>query len=117
MEATIDTVNLAKSFINICNAAMVQYIDNPVYLGIENYLTQQLEGKTIALRIVSDDNTLLVSFETRFVNGQFTPLVMGSENADKSLQLKCKTMEEVVDNADKYLKHPEKLNFTWLRTG
>ena len=114
MNTDITTLNLAKSFLNVCNAALNKYNEKPTHILTEKILMQKINDSHITITVV-DSGEIIGFFNTRFLNGQFTPLMKGKTHSDKTFTLPREFMQDVVEHPNEYVAHPEKLNLTWIR--
>lgn len=105
---------LAKHYINICNTAFVAHRDEFPYRQIIALMNRLYSGDTITMRIVDDRGEPESCVTTRFIDGQFTPVQEGSLDADAEFTLERPFLEDVVEHADDYIRHPRKLDFSWM---
>lgn len=104
---------LATHYLNICNTALTQRKDELPYNAIIALLTKAFPHETIHLR-VTDQRGAEEHFTTRFIDGEFTPLQNGQQSAQKTLTLERDYLEQVVQDADALIAHPEKLDWSWI---
>ncbi len=115
MNETLSTINLVKHYFNICNTALVRHRNDLVFRPVVAVLNRLASGETIGLTVVDVSDAPAGFFATRFFDGQFTPVMEGTpDELDARFILRRDFLEEVVRNADDYIRHPEKLDWSWL---
>lgn len=105
---------LAKHYVNICNTALVQHRDEFPYRQIIALMNRIYSGETITIRIDNARSEPEQYVTTRFIDGQFTPIEEGKRASDAEFVLSRAYLEDVVENADHYIRHPRKLDFSWM---
>ena len=118
MDEQISTLNLVRRYFNICNIALVRRRNNPIYMAIQTLINKLDNGKVISLKVVDipkDPGVMPGYYTTRYVDNQFTPVIEGEHDPDTRFTLHKSFLEDVNDNADYYIEHPEKLDWSWLR--
>lgn len=116
-EERLTTLDLVKHYINICNTALATRNANPVVTLVESLVEKAVSGEVINLTVVDDADVPAGYYTTRFVDGRFTPVEEGQAKADASFTLSRAFLEEVVENSDHYIAHPERLDWSWLTPG
>jgi hypothetical protein len=94
----LTTLNLVKYYVNICNAALSRYKQSPAFIDLRKrfgFIT------TITLIVMDERGVSTGFYTTRFVDDEFMTLRTGFLN-------------NVMNHADEYIKHPEKLDWSWL---
>jgi hypothetical protein len=114
MTASLETTNLVKRYFNICNAAILQKENSLIYNFIINLAKPLASGDNITLKVVDEQEVLLGNYTTYFKEGQFAPVREGIHEPDAQFTLKKSFLEQVSENADEYIAHPEKLDWSWL---
>jgi hypothetical protein len=108
----LTTLNLVKYYVNICNAALSRYKQSPAFIDLRKrfgFIT------TITLIVMDERGVSTGFYTTRFVDDEFTPVVEGAQpDADASMTLRTGFLNNVMNHADEYIKHPEKLDWSWL---
>src|SRR5512140_2072776 len=117
MDARLKVDDLAKYYFNICNTALSRRRNEFPYNLIIPLLEHFFSGKEVRLRILDDGGTPLDCVNTAFVNGQFTPVSPCLQHPDARFSLKRSYLQEVVDHADDYIRHPERLDWSWITGG
>ena len=113
-----NTFNLVAQYFNICNKALAQRKKNPFYAVIQTLVNQFHNGEVIAVKVVDMPKQPGVPagyYTTRYIDGQFTAVCESEHNPDTHFTLRMSFLEDVVEHADDYIKHPEKLDWSWLR--
>lgn len=114
MTAKLETTNLVKHYINICNTALAANRNGPVYGSLLALVNEFASGDAITLKVVDECGESLY-FTTRFIDGEFTPIREGEHDTDARFVLERSFLDSVVRNSDVYVKNPEKLDWSWLR--
>jgi hypothetical protein len=114
LPVTLSTKNLVKYYFNICNTALVEHRDNPLFKAAVSLADKFAGGDNISLQVVNDAGESLGHFTTYFKDGQFGPTTEGVHEPDKAFIVKQAFLQEVVDNGDEYIKRPSKLDWSWL---
>lgn len=111
----LETTNLVKHYFNICNTALASHKDSPIYGLLLVVMNQLTSGKVIEVKVVngrSDDGEYFI---TRFIDGEFTPVMEGKGDSDTRLVVESAFLEKVFRNSDDYVDNPEKLDWSWVR--
>lgn len=114
MNEKLTTTNLVKHYFNICNAALLEKEDSLIYKIVIDIANQFASGDNITLKVVDERDAILGNYSTYFKNGQFAPILEGIHEPDAQFTLSDKFLEQVLENADEYRTHPEKLDWSWL---
>ena len=113
-----NTFNLVGQYFNICNKALAQRKKNPFYAIIQTLVNQFHSGEIIAVKVVDIPKQPAIQpgyYTTRYIDGQFTAVCESEHTSDTHLTLRMLFLEDVVEHADDYIQHPEKLDWSWLR--
>ena len=111
MNEHTNTFNLVDQYFNICNKALAQRKKNPFYAFIQTLINQFHSGETIAVKVVDIPKQPGVPagyYTTRYIDGQFTDVCESEHIPDTDFTLRMSFLENVVEHADDYIKHPEK---------
>ncbi len=114
MDTPLSAMDLAKHYFNICNAALALRGREFPYNLIIPLMNRFFSGQDVSLRVVDDDGTPLAYVTAGFVEGQFTPVRPGVHSPDARFSLRRDYLEQVVEHADDYIRHPERLDWDWL---
>jgi hypothetical protein len=117
MDKRLRADDLAKYYFNVCNTALAQRQRDFPYSLIIPLLNHFFSGRDVNLCIVDDDDVPLEMVTTSFVNGQFTPIRPGLRTSDGRFTLKRSYLQRVADHADEYIRHPERLDWSWIIGG
>lgn len=117
MAESLTTLDLVKWYFNICNTALATRDANPVVEAVESLVARAVSGQVITLKVVDDSQAPAGYYTTRFIDGRFTPVEEGEENPDSRFTLSRSFLQEVVDNSDRYVEHPDRLDWSWLTPG
>ena len=114
MAERLKALTLAKHYINICNTALAQHREQFPYKQIITLLDRLYSGETLTFRIEDEDGREEAIVTTGFIDGQFTPIREGEHNPDAHFILHRSYLEEVLEHAEEYTRHPAKLDLSWL---
>jgi hypothetical protein len=114
MTTDLETTNLVKHYFNICNTALSNHRESPVYGSLLALINQFASGSSVLVKVVEDDSTKSRFFTTRFIDGEFTPVMEGKTEADARFDVECSFLEAVMKNSDEYVDNPKKLDWSWL---
>ena len=117
MTTELETTNLVKHYFNICNTALSNHREGPVYGSLLTLINQFASGSTVLVKVVDNDSPKDRYFTTRFIDGEFTPVVEGEDEADARFEVECSFLEKVMKNSDTFVDNPSKLDWSWLRRG
>ncbi len=118
MNEHTNTCNLVDQYFNICNKALAQRRKKPFYAFLQTLTNLFHSGEVITVKVVDIPKQPGVPagyYTTRYVDGQFTEVCESGHISDAHFTLRMSFLEEVVEHADDYIKHPEKLDWSWLR--
>ena len=118
MDELICTINLVRQYFNTCNIALARRRENPFYAAIQFLINKLDNGKVITLKVVDfpkEPGVPAGYYTTQYIHGQFTSVSEGEHNPDIRFTLRKSFLEDVVNNADDYIEHPEKLDWSWLQ--
>ena len=113
--APLSPLNLVKLYFNICNAALVQNRERPVYGSLIRLIDQFVAGRTISVSVESAGEVQAGPYTVKFGNGEFSPVRKGEHEPDLTVVLRREFLEGVVEHADEYIAHPERLEWAWLQ--
>lgn len=114
MAEHMDPVNLATHYFNIANTALAERGREHPYSDIIALMNRLSSGQTISLRITDEKGEPIEHVTTGFVDGQFTPIRAGIHHPDAKFTLSRDFLEHVVAHSDEYVRHPERLDWSWL---
>ena len=112
------TINLVRRYFIICNIALAQRRGNNVYAEIQRLINQFKNGIFITLKVVDIPKITGVPegyYTIQYIDGHFTPATESEHHSGARFTLRQSFFEDVVDNADDYIVHPEKLDWGWLQ--
>ena len=115
MTTRLETTNLVKHYFNICNTALASHKDSPIYGLLLALMNQLVSGKEIEVKVVNDRSGDGEYFTTRFIDGEFTPVMEGKGDSDARLVVESAFLEKVFRNSDEYVDSPGKLDWSWVR--
>lgn len=114
MAQSLTTENLVKHYFNICNTALLEHKDSLLFKAAMALMERFAAGDNISMKVISDSGKTLGYFTTYFKDGQFAPITEGVHEPDKALTVSDSFLQEVVENRDDYILHPQKLDWSWL---
>lgn len=115
MSDNLSTHNLVKHYINICNTAFTRHKDELIFGSALAVLNKYASGEVITLQVVDAADKPLGYYTTRFIDGEFTPVMEGDQgNSGACFDLRRSYLEHVFRNADDYIDNPEKFDWRWL---
>ena len=117
MASELETTNLVKHYFNICNTALSNHRESPVYGSLLALVNQFASGSTVLVKVVDGDSMNGRFYTTRFIDGEFTPVMEGERKADARFEVKCTFLETVMTNSEEFVDNPGKLDWSWLRRG
>lgn len=114
MAIDLGTTNLVKHYFNICNTALLQQENKLIYKVAIEIVNRVASGENITVDVVAEDGAPLGRYTTYFKDGQFGPIREGEHEPDAHFRLSRPFLAQVLENADTYIRHPEKLDWSWL---
>lgn len=116
MNENLSTHNLVKHYINICNTAFTRHKDELIFGSVLAVLNKYAAGEVITLQVVDAEDKTLGYYTTRFIDGEFTPVMEGKQdNSDVCFDIRRSYLKEVFKNADDYIENPERFDWRWLQ--
>ena len=112
------TLNLVRRYFNICNIALARRRENIIGATIQTIVNHFESGKVITLKVVDTPKEPGVPegyYTTQYIDGHFTPATESEHHPGARFTLRQSFLEDVIDNADDYIAHPEKLDWSWLQ--
>lgn len=118
MNQDFETLNLVKTYFNICNAALVKGRGSPFIGSVGSLFTRLVSPAVVILEVADDDRQPPAAFRTEFVDGQFKPVREAcAGDAGATFLLSRHFLQRVSENAEFYIANPEKLDWGWLKQG
>src|ERR1051326_1409402 len=112
----IDELTLLTDYLNVCNAASEAHRDvfpyKPMIAAYDKIFDRQV-GVDI---YDSDPDNVVSSITIRLANGKFEPVPEDEAHPSFHLKLKRQYIEDVVAHPDEYIRHPEKLDWDWIKS-
>lgn len=115
MTDELNDLDLVKWYFNVCNTALATPNANPVVSLVESLVVKATPNRTITLELVDDEERPLGYYTTRFVDGQFGPVEEGEHAPETRFTLRRSFLRSVVEDSEGYIKHPERLDWSWIR--
>lgn len=119
MNKQLYTIDLVRQYFNICNQVLAQRRENPFYATIQTVINWFHSGDVITLKVVDIPKEPGIPsgyYTTQYIDGHFTLVEEGEQDPDSCFTLRKSFLEDVVNNADDYIEHPEKLDWSWLQS-
>jgi hypothetical protein len=105
-----DAIMLLYDYLDVLNAAMVHNPDVDLIRDLQRLGEQSLDGAHLAVRVVPDE----AQFAIRF-NGKSFAMMPEEPPAPLAWRAERSYLERVLDDPARYIDHPEKLDWEWLR--
>lgn len=115
MKDDVDDLNLIKHFVNITNTALYQSDQNSSIISEKSVLSALVSGSKVAFCIDEAGCESGEFYTTRFIDGQFTPVNIGSDDPDTVYMLERSKIEEMIEHSDEYIENPLKLDLGWVK--
>lgn len=114
--AEMETRTLFLQFLNISNTALRAHRDHFPYRQILELGDRGIGGRNIGVAIRdARSGKIRDYFTVRYGDGTFDVVEHGKEHPEAEWELTSEYLEHVVQNADDYMRHPEKLEWDWLK--
>lgn len=109
--------NLVKQYFNVCNDALARQRNAAPFREIITLINRIIDNeKYILLKVIDNQGAILAIFTIRFIVDRFELFETKAQHPDRQFVISKHHLEEVVDNANYYMKHPLKLDWDWLKT-
>lgn len=108
----IDSQNLLKSYLEICNQALQENKDIFPYKSIFDAVQKKVDGKKIALSIIDDEPKMVCCLSLEKDKIKLLPLEL-----DKSVNichLKISYLKNVLSHPQEYITNPTKIDWRWI---
>ena len=110
-------LNLVIEYLDVCNAASEAHRSSLLYKPIIAAYDSFFENRQVGIDIYGKDTDEIETTVTvRLVNGMFEPVPETEANSSFHLKLGRHYMEDVVAHREEYIRHPEKLDWDWLKS-
>jgi len=107
--------NLMIEYLDVCNAASEAHRHSVVYKPIIAAYDSFFVNRQVGIDIYgSDPDEIETTVTIRLVNGMFE--VVPVAHPSFHLKLGRRYMEDVVAHRAEYIRHPEKLDWDWLKS-
>ncbi len=114
---TTSTASLLVGYLGVCNEALARNRESFPYKQLLAIYEKLFAGRDLGVRVYADDPADEIAHVTvRYINGRYEPVASGNGNKTFRVKLKKSYMEKVVANRGDYVRHPEKLDWDWLRS-
>jgi hypothetical protein len=108
---------LVHNYLNVCNAAAEEHRHSLVYRPIIAAYDSVFANRPVGIDIYDHDpDEIETTITIRLVNGEFVPAPGADVHPSFHLKLGRHYMEDVVAHRDEYIRHPEKLDWDWIKS-
>jgi hypothetical protein len=112
----LETNALATQAVNVMNRALAQHRDAAPYKQLLAASERLLGGKNLGMAVYADDPKHPYDYYTlHFADGRLELLGRGKQEPDIAWKVSRDYLRRVVDDPERYLAHPEKLDWDWLK--
>ncbi len=115
-QVTKPALNLLIEYLDVCNAAIEQHRDSLVHKAMIAAWDMIFGGRDVGVNICDDNDRVETSVTIRLGNRAFVPVADPQTEPSFHLKVKRSYMEDVVEHRDEYVRHPEKLDWDWLKS-
>ena len=110
-------LKLVRDYLDVCNAAAEEHRHSLVYRPIIAAYDSLFANRAVGIDIYdSDPDQFETTITIRLVNGEFVPDPEAEVHPSFHLKLGRHYMEDVVAHRDDYIRHPEKLDWDWIKS-
>ncbi len=115
--ATKSGLDLVTEYLDVCNAASDAHRHSLVYKPIIAAYDSVFASREAGVDIYeSDPDEIETTIAIRVVNGRFEPVPESEAHPSFHLKLSRHYMEDVVAHREEYIRHPEKLDWDWIKS-
>ena len=115
--ATEKAVDLLIEYLDVCNAALEAHRDSLPYKPIIAAYERVFANRQVGVAIYSDESDVIEATATiRLVNGRLQTVVEPEPHPSFHLKFRRRYVEGVVGHRQEYVRHPEKLDWDWLKS-
>ena len=110
-------LSLVIDYLDVCNAATEEHRHSLVYRPIIAVYDSVFINRHVGIDVYgSDPDDIEATVTIRLLNGEFVPVPEADAHPSFHLKLSRHYMEEVVSHRDVYIRHPEKLDWDWIKS-
>ena len=110
-------LNLMIEYLDVCNAASEAHRHSVLYKPIIAAYDSFFVNRQVGIDIYgSDSDEIETTVTIRLVNGRFEVLPVVDAHPSFHLGLGRRYMEDVVAHRAEYIRHPEKLDWDWIKS-
>ena len=111
------TETLFKQVLNVMNQSIAVHQDTFLYREIFKASEKIHGGKHIGVAVYADDQDTPHDYYTIcFENGKFELISHGKEEPALTWKVSESYLRKVADNPQEFIRHPEKLDWEWLKS-
>jgi hypothetical protein len=112
-----DTTKLLVDYLETCNEALAKHDDETPYKQIIALADDKLAGKELGFAVYDHDPDAPHDFFTvEMSNGKLHFVEHGKRDPDIVWKTPQEYLEKVVDNQQRYIDEPSKLDLDWLKS-
>jgi hypothetical protein len=109
--------DLLREYLNICNTAANEHRHSLVYGPIIAAYDGVFAHWQVGINIYdSQPDQIEATITIRLLDGEFVPVPEADAHPSFHLKLGRRYMEDVVAHGDEYIRHPEKLDWDWIKS-
>jgi hypothetical protein len=110
-------LNLVSDYLDVCNAAADAHRHSVVYGPIIAAYDSVFANRAVGIDIYDQDpDKIETTIPIRLVHGEFVPVPETGIDPSFHLKLGRHYMEDVVAHRGDYIRHPEKLDWDWIKS-
>jgi hypothetical protein len=112
-----DAITLFTNALNVINTALEKHAQDTPYRQMLEASSKVLADRDLGVAIYEDDPDAPFDFVTvRFANGRFEIVSHGKRDPEVSWKVSRDYLRSVVDDADRFVEQPWKLDWEWLKS-
>jgi hypothetical protein len=110
-------IQLLIEYFDVCNAALEANRDSLPYKPIIALYDKIFTNRDVGIDIYdSDPGKIEATATVRLTNGMIVPVAASRAKPSVRFKFKRSYMEDVATHREEYVKHPEKLDWGWLKS-
>lgn len=114
---TKSALSLVSEYLDVCNAASEAHRHSVIYKPIIAAYDSVFANRQVGVDVYeSNPDEIETTITIRLENGRFEPVPETEAHPAFHMKLSRHYMEDVVAHRDEYIRHPEKLDWDWLKS-
>jgi len=110
-------LNLLSNYLDVCNAAAEAHRHSLPYKPIIAAYDSVFAHRQVGIEIYGNDpGKIETTIVIRLVDGRFEPVLESEAEPSFNLKMKRSYMEDVVAHRQDYIRHPETLDWEWIKS-